>query len=58
MWMGTFLVNRDDAVVSCIVAHGNHRRSVDLKTGQGLIAAGSRIIDMDLTRVPLSHCQL
>ncbi len=54
----TFLVKRDDAVVSRIVAHGDHRRSVDLKTGQGLITAGPDIVDVDPPGVPLSHCQL
>lgn len=54
----TLLVDRDDAVMRRIIAHGNHRRSVDLKAGQGLITAGPHIIDVDLPRVPLSHCQL
>ena len=52
----TFLVNRDDAIMRGIVAHGDHRRSVDFKTGQGLITAGPHVIDVDLSRVPLSHC--
>ena len=54
----TLLINRDDAVMDCIVAHCHNGRSVHLAAADGFVTARPHIKDVGLSCVLLSYCKL
>ena len=54
----TLLINRDDAVMGCIVAHCHNGRSVHLAAADGFVTARPHIKDVGLSCVLLSYCKL